>query len=652
MKSILSIIALAAGVAGLSSCSDFLDQESPSDLRDANTWTSSYYTGLRVNKVYGGLAQDRTYAQDIPIKWGLNSDCELVDGLGETAYASTYRGVGNYNVTPGFANLSGSWNAMYGIIEDANLNIEGIRNSGMLTAGGSQQKDMERYLGECLTLRAMVYFDMLRYFGDIPLKLEPSKADLSNVYIQKTDRDEIMDILMADLEEATNLLPWADEVTNYTTEHCTKGYAHALLAQMALTRAGWVIREAAKPGYETASYSDPVYPTQRPDAATRKALYEKALKHLTIVINNPTHKLNPSFENEWYLINQLSLDKAYHENLFEIPMGLSVTGELGYTVGVRLNGVTTTYGYGNSTGVLKMTAPLLYSYDPADSRRDITISNMQISKNKDFESITEEQMLENAPFNMYVGKWDPRKMSSEWLSQNLTATAKHTTGINVVKMRYSQVLLYYAEVLNELAGSPDANYPGDAGITARQALSEVHCRAFADADKAAAKAYVDAIPNDKDAFFNAIVDENAWELAGEGVRKFDLIRWNLLVEKILEFKKTYLNQLQNGVYQEEVYYNYADEAHTKLDMSSVTYYGLPEGKTAEDYHASIKSFGASDPSSGKDKNVDTNLPSISSGLVGTDGNDVPVKNRYLMPIASTTISASNGVLHNSYGYPD
>ena len=74
--------------------------------------------------------------------------------------------------------------------------------------------------------------------------------------------------------------------------------------------------------------------------------YERALKHWSAIINDNTHNLNPSFENEWYLINQLSLDKTYHENLFEIPFGENVTGELGYTVGVRLNGVTTEYGYG------------------------------------------------------------------------------------------------------------------------------------------------------------------------------------------------------------------------------------------------------------------------------------------------------------------
>lgn len=646
MKKILSLMALTCAF-GMSSCSDFLDQKSESDMDGDVVFDSEYYTGLRVNKLYGALAQDRTYSQDIPIKWGSNTDCELVDGLGQNAYNEThYRGVGNYNVNPGFGNLNGSWTAMYGIIEDANINIEGIQNSSLLTAGGSTQKAVERYLGECKTMRAMIYFDLLRYFGDIPYKMESTKPDLSNAYLPKTDRDVIMDGLMTELEEAIELLPWAGEVSQYTTEHFTKGYAHALLGQIALTRAGYAIREAAKEGYETASFSDPTYPTQRPDAATRKALYEKALKHFTAVITSGRHQLNPSFENEWYLLNQLTLDQTYRENIFEIPMGEGATGELGYTVGVRLSGVTTEYGYGNSTGPLKVTAPLLYSYDPNDTRRDVTCSNMQIAQNTTL-GVTEEQILKNAPFGMYVGKWDPRKMSAKWRENNLKASGKHTTGINVVRMRYPQVLLWYAEVMNELAG-PDGRYEGDAGMTARQALAEVHTRAFNADHKADAQAYVDAIPANKDAFFNAIVDENAWEFAGEGLRKFDLIRWNLLVAKIQEFKETYLRQLTDGTYQEKIYFNYTDATKTKIDYSSITWYGLPAGKTEADYDSSMDSFGSSKTDTGTDTQVDTNLPSISSGLL----ENAQVKNRYLMPIGSTTISASGGALHNSYGYSD
>lgn len=661
MKKINTIFALAAGMALMTSCSDFLNQESPSDLSDETVYSSTFFTGTRVNRLYGQMTQDRTYSQDLAIVWNMNSDVELVDGLGSNATnTSSERGAMNYNLDPGWTRLNDNWTNLYGIIEDANLNVRGIRNSSLITAGGNDQRAMERYLGESLVIRALIYYDLVKFYGDVPFKLEPTESDLSNAYLGKTDRDEILDKMMDDIDEAINYLPWADEVTGYTTERVTKGYAHALLAQIALTRAGYAIREAAKEGYETASYSDATYPTQRPGAAERKALYERALTHLAAVVSNGTHNLNPSFADEWYLINQLKLDQSYHENLFEVPMGLNVSGELGYTVGVRLNGVTSLYGYGNSTGKMKVTAPLLYSYDQNDTRRDITCANFQIAQNS-AANTTEEQMLSNAPFGIYVGKWDPRQMNETWLSQNLAATAKHMTGINPVLMRYSQVLLYYAEVMNELAG-PDGNYAGDAGLTARQALAQVHVRAFDDAHKAEAQAYIDGISAGD--FFDAIVQENAWEFAGEGVRKFDLIRWNLLAQKIMEFKQTYLNQLANGIYQEKLYFNYLDAAKTKIDFSSITWYGIPTGKKESDYANSTNSFGNSkfEDKDGKqtDTQIYTNLPSISSGLVGnstisgtTITYETPrVKNRYIMPIGSSTISGSNGTLHNSYGYSD
>lgn len=56
MNKILYAFALA-GVLGLSSCSDFLDQTSPSEMTAENTYASPYYTNLRVNKLYGGMAQ-------------------------------------------------------------------------------------------------------------------------------------------------------------------------------------------------------------------------------------------------------------------------------------------------------------------------------------------------------------------------------------------------------------------------------------------------------------------------------------------------------------------------------------------------------------------------------------------------------------------
>ena len=658
MKKIFPIIALALSALGMTSCSDFLDQTSPSELADDAVWSSTYYTELRVNRLYGQLTNDRSYSQDLSIVWCMNSDIELVDGLGDNALnTSSERGAMNYNLDPGWARIGDVWTMLYGIIEDANLNIEGIRGSSLLTSGSESQKTkMQRYLGESLTLRAMIYFDLIRYFGDIPFKTEISKSDLSNAYLGKTDRDVIMDALIKDLEEAINYLPWAGD--DISTEHVNKGYAHALLAQIAMTKAGWAIRETAKEGYETATYSDAVYPTQRPDAATRTALYEKALTNLTAIITSGKHDLAADFETLWDKQNKRKLVATTPENLFEIPMGLNVSGELGYTVGVRMNGITSKYGYGNSSGKMKVTAPLLYSYDPSDQRRDITVAPFEIKE--DDTKGTIEAMLENAPFGLYVGKWDCRRMANDWLQENLKASAKHMTGINPIKARYANVLLWFAEVMNELYGPTVAD--ATCGMSAYDALAKVHNRAFATAQDA--NAFLTAAKTDKDAMFKAIVDENAWEFAGEGFRKFELIRWNLLVDKIKEFKQTYLNQLADGTtYQKNVYFNYIKDANgnptNRIDFSTITWY-TDASASADSYDASAKSFGNGSITSETDTQVRTNLPSISNGLVGkstVSGTTITyeepaVKNRYLIPIASTTISASNGMIHNSYGYSD
>ena len=77
---------IVVGIVATTSCADeFLDQTSPSEMTDETVWNSTYYTSLRINKLYAGMVDgDRTYDQDITIKWGLNSDVELVDGLGAT----------------------------------------------------------------------------------------------------------------------------------------------------------------------------------------------------------------------------------------------------------------------------------------------------------------------------------------------------------------------------------------------------------------------------------------------------------------------------------------------------------------------------------------------------------------------------------------
>lgn len=649
MKKILITLILGTGIFAATSCSDFLDQTSQSEYTKDNVYESLHYTKLALNKVYGELNRDETYSQYIPIVWGLNTDCELVDGLGNDAINPTSeRGNMNYNANPGWKNLTNLWGRMYGIIEAANTVIDGIDGSSKILEEGSDKKTMLQYRAEAMTLRAMIYFDLIRFFGDIPMKMEPTNPDQTNIYQPKTDRDEIMDRLILDLDEAINDLPWAGTVTQ---EHITKGYAHGLLANIALTRAGWSIREKAKDGYETASYSDPVYPTQRCGAEKREEMYNLALKHLSIIISSGAHQENPRVADYWYDTNQGVVDNRFKENLFEIPMGISNASELGYTVGVRISGASSYYGpKGNSSGKLKLTAPYLWSFDKDDLRRDLTCATYELKEEQlNDNAVIKENMQSNTPFQIYCAKWDIRKMSEAWRQAARATSDKCMTGINVVRMRYPQVLLMYAEVMNELHG---ADAVGEAGISAREALRKVRVRAFD--DPTVVDTYLSAIASGED-FFNAIVDENAWELAGEGHRKFDLIRWNLLGDKIQQFKDDYIAQLGAdkypegdtekdedhvpGTYPKTLYFKYKND-NTTIDMSSIQWYAPPAD--TEGYEK--KDFYGAERTAKTQTQIETNLPSISSGL------NKEVINRHLLPISSNTISDSNGMLYNSYGY--
>ena len=497
---------LGLGLIALSSCSDFLNQTSPSELDNESTFNNAYYTELALNKVYGSLTQDQTYSNFLPIIAGTNTDCELIDGLGtDASNTSSERGNMNYNANPGWSQLSKVWDAMYGVIENANLVVDGINNSQLIQQAGATRTSMMRFRAEAMTLRAMIYFDLIRLFGDIPFKTESSNSDLSNVYIGKADRDDIMDELIIELEEAIGYLPWAGE-DGYTTEHVSKGYAHALLANIAMTRAGYAIREQAKDGYITGDNSDATYPTQRCSDTKRRELFELAEKHLAAVVSSGKHKLNPSVEEYWRLINIGQLDQTYQENLFEIPMGLNKSGELGYTIGYRINGASSLFGpKGNSSGKLKLTAPYYLSFGEGDIRRDLTCAISQLSTDKNTK-VFKEYMLGNAPFGLYCGKWDYRKMmeNSEWYAAVLASDQKVCSGINVVKMRYPQVLLMYAEACNEL---------GD-DATARKYLNEVRNRVNLEDVKSSG--------NDlrKD-----IRLERRLELAWEQNRLYDIRRW-------------------------------------------------------------------------------------------------------------------------------
>ena len=100
MKSIIKYIIGGMGLLSITSCSDFLDQSSPSEIKGDMVFNSLTFTEQSLNKVYAGLTLDHTYGARIPLNFGFNTDIELVDAdVNKPASftESSERALGNYN---------------------------------------------------------------------------------------------------------------------------------------------------------------------------------------------------------------------------------------------------------------------------------------------------------------------------------------------------------------------------------------------------------------------------------------------------------------------------------------------------------------------------------------------------------------------------
>ena len=134
-----------------------------------------------------------------------------------------------------------------------------------------------------------------------------------------------------------------------------------------------------------------------------KDYYELAAKQCAEILgatDNP-HELDPSYENIWSTVNHLEYNK-YNENLFEVAFGEGQNGDVGATMGYNLNrGVfNTTQGMGGA-GYAATTAYYFYSFDPADTRRDVTcVFQEYINENG-----KNKEVIRCNPLGVACGKW-------------------------------------------------------------------------------------------------------------------------------------------------------------------------------------------------------------------------------------------------------
>ncbi len=531
-----AFLVLAIGAMTISqSCKKFLDYESDSTSSEAVVFESTTSTNTAVIGVYNKLIGDNGYGSRISTLFGITADDFKTSG---SYISSDRRGISMYGASSDNSDLINPFAQLYAGIERANLCIKYIPESKLYTSGSATDKDlMKRYYGEALALRALFYLELIRNWGDVPSRFVPA-AFAEDLFPKNTNRDETYDQLIIDLKLAQDLVGWRSEIVDYGSFRFTKGAIKGLRARIALYRGGYSLRSENHTMERRSDYLK---------------YYQIALDECKDIMNNRSqHTLNPVYENVFKTLHTANrLDDA-HELMFEVAAfgaNASTDSKLGYYNGVRFAAAST---YGTGGGGMNAIPTYFYEFDQTrDCRRDVTIGTWEITGNS--------KKLINV-----LNNFTDAKFRKSWTAFNNSSSSQNFA-VNWPILRFADVLLMFAEAENEINGPT---------TLAVNALQEVQKRAYAGFE-----GQIPTAPTSKAAFFDAIVKERLLEFGGEGVRKYDLIRWNLINSKFIETRAKlvqlidgtgpYIN-VPNYVYAKEATYN---NSASGAEVQSLDLYG-------------------------------------------------------------------------------
>lgn len=514
------------------SCEDFLDTKSRSELNKEFVFASESEAEKFLLGTYGafqgysGIHSTGLFYSVI----GTGSDIELgpenpQTGGGKYLVANLYPN-NNFSgvlsvVNDGTEIKNYSWNAIYSIINKCNVMINGLENSDIYkNADKTKPTKITQLYGEAVAMRATLYYELTRMYGDVIYSEKPFVNEKDYMYLNITNRDEIQEkqikALMA-VEPAMNYLG------NYNAERMTRGYVQGLIGRMALLRGGYSLRPAT---YTTQSGDE----IKQKDGIWGKYIrrgdykeyYQIARQYLELCRDNSRASLITTdtrmSPNPFQLVFQKMMDhEVSQEAIFEIAQSSGIQSERPYAFG-RPSSPSSNTGYpGKAYGQMRFYPTFYYDeYSPKDLRRDVTVA-VTANNGQGSEIMISLRKGNKEAGGLALNKWDQSRMKDP------AATSSRQTGINAPYMRYADVLLLLSEVYYEL---------GDEAA-ARQELLKVRARAF-DPTDSEYENLVSNYVNTKTGvvLLEAIQDERKFELAGEGARKYDLVRWGIFGEKI------------------------------------------------------------------------------------------------------------------------
>lgn len=254
-----------------------------------------------------------------------------------------------------------------------------------------------QFKGESLFLRAYGYFYLVRLFGDVPIVEVAFRSpnEIMNFDMSRKPTSQIYDLIKKDLTEAASLLT---NVSGLSKSRASSGAAKALLGKVYLTLGE----------------------------------YDQAAAVLKEVIDNGGYSLDHDYFNLFTNDND-----ELSESVFEIKYLSGNVGE-----GNTFSTIFTPARFDmaifpnnmQGSGRILPTAEMANSYEPGDLRRPLSIGDSVL---------------------LVTGEYDKELHGLKFV--DFTSGILNDGGINFTSLRYADVLLMYAEALNEAGASAEAH---------------------------------------------------------------------------------------------------------------------------------------------------------------------------------------------------
>lgn len=215
MKKIIYILGLFSMLT-FQSC---LDMEPKTQLADTNYWQTPDHFKLFATQFYGWTV-DFKQLDDSP-----HSDVrsDLRTGITLDVYS---------NGTNSIPSSDKTYTNNYNRIRQVNTLLQQAE-------GYAAPADIETSVGEAHFFRAYCYFDLLQVYGDVIITRTPLDIDSPEMQMARNSRDEVVDFILEDLEEAIRLLPEANEISSKDEGRLSSQAASAFLSRVALYEGTW-----------------------------------------------------------------------------------------------------------------------------------------------------------------------------------------------------------------------------------------------------------------------------------------------------------------------------------------------------------------------------------------------------------------------------